>query len=159
MADVLLPFPEERIDYRKISRGDDFLRGFPKDLREAALEKPFLAAYLAALPIDEIGIPDYYPTPDRSLGKLERRNLIYPIRKGNFVHIFPDEQSERDYYVVIEPTLGINLNGISRESEVQQKWQKQRQAPAGHTPGNGRDSLHGHARQNWCGCPGPAAQR
>lgn len=118
MADVILPFPEENIDYRKISRGDDFLRGFPPNLREAALEKPCLAAYLAALPIDEIGIPDYYPTPDRSLGKLERRNLIYPIRKGNFVHIFPDEQSERDYYVVIEPTLGINLNGISREIEL-----------------------------------------
>ncbi|MCC6603690.1 MAG: type II/IV secretion system ATPase subunit [Anaerolineae bacterium] len=118
MADVLLPFPEEKIDYRKISRGDDFLRGFAPNLREAAMEKPYLAAYLAALPIDEIGIPDYYPTPDRSLGKLERRNLIYPIRKGNFVHIYPDEQSERDYYVVIEPTLGINLNGISREIEL-----------------------------------------
>ncbi|MBK8902292.1 MAG: type II/IV secretion system ATPase subunit [Anaerolineaceae bacterium] len=118
MADVLLPFPEERIDYRKISRGDDFLRGFPYELREAALGKPCLAAYLAALPINEIGIPEYYPTPDRSLSKLERRNLIYPIRKGNFVHIYPDEQSERDYYIVIEPTLGVNLNGISREIEL-----------------------------------------
>ncbi|MCA9944959.1 MAG: type II/IV secretion system ATPase subunit [Anaerolineales bacterium] len=118
MADVLLPFPEERIDYRKIGRGDNFLRGFPEELREVAMQKPYLAAYLTALPIDEIGIPDFYPKPDRSLGKLERRNLIYPIRKGNFVHIYPDELSERDYYVVIEPTLGINLNGISREIEL-----------------------------------------
>lgn len=118
MADVLLPFPEEKIDYRKISRGDDFLRGFPQNLREVALEKPYLGAYLAALPVDEIGIPEFYPNPDRSLSKLERRNLIYPIRKGNFIHIYPDEQSERDYYIVIEPTLGINLNGISREIEL-----------------------------------------
>ena len=118
MADVLLPFPEERIDYRKIGRGDSFLPGFPQPLREVAMQKPYLAAYLTALPVDEIGIPEFYPTPDRSLGKLERRNLIYPIRKGNFIHIYPDEQSERDYYIVIEPTLGINLNGLSREIEL-----------------------------------------
>ena len=118
MTDILLPFPEERIDYRKIARGDEFLRGFPQELREAALDKPYLAAYLSALPIDEIGIPDYYPKPDRSLGKLKRRNLVYPTRKGIFVHIYPDELSERDYYIVIEPTLGINLNGIKQDLEL-----------------------------------------
>jgi flagellar protein FlaI len=118
MADLLLPFPEEAIDYRKIGRGDDLLPGFPQELREVARQKPYLAAYLTALPIDKIGIPEFYPNPDRSLSKLQRRNLIYPIRKGNYVHIFPDELSERDYYVVIEPTLGINLNGISHEIEL-----------------------------------------
>ncbi len=118
MTDLLLPFPEERISYRNLKRGDDFLRGFPQALREAALEKPYLAAYLSALPVDEIGIPEYYPKPDRSLGKLKRRNLVYPTRKGIFVHIYPDEQSERDYYIVIEPTLGINLNGLERDIEL-----------------------------------------
>lgn len=118
MTDLLLPFAKEKIDYRKIGRGNNLLPGFPQALREAALEKPYLAAYLTALPVDEIGIPEYYPKPDRSLGKLKRRNLVYPTRKGIFVHIYPDELSERDYYIVIEPTLGINLNGIERDIEL-----------------------------------------
>ena len=118
MTDLLLPFPTERIDYRNIRRGDDFLRGFPQGLRDAAMEKPYLAAYLSALPVDEIGIPEYYPEPDRSLGKLKRRNLIYPTKKGIFAHIYPDELSERDYYIVIEPTLGINLHGLERDIEL-----------------------------------------
>lgn len=118
MTDLLLPFAKEKIDYRKIGSSNNLLPGFPQALREAAMEKPYLAAYLTALPVDEIGIPEYYPKPDRSLGKLKRRNLVYPTRKGIFVHIYPDELSERDYYIIIEPTLGINLNGIERDIEL-----------------------------------------
>jgi flagellar protein FlaI len=118
MHDLNIPFPIERIDYRAIGRGSAFLSRFPEELRQEAADKPYLAAYLNALPIDEIGVPDYYPEPDRSLSKLKRKNLIYPTRNGIFAHIYPDELSERDYYIVIEPTLGVQLNGLEKEIEL-----------------------------------------
>ncbi|GJM42431.1 MAG: secretion system protein E [Ardenticatenaceae bacterium] len=118
MPELVIPFAQEAIHYRPAKTGTPFLPGFPKPLREAALEKPYLAAYLNAIPVDKIGVPAYYPKLDRALGKLTRRNLIYPVKNGIFVHIYPDELSERDYYIVIEPTLGIHLNGIERDIEL-----------------------------------------
>ncbi|MEZ4594257.1 MAG: type II/IV secretion system ATPase subunit [Chloroflexota bacterium] len=118
MPELVIPFAQEAIHYRPAKAGAPFLPGFPQALREAAQEKAYLAAYLNALPVNEIGMPAYYPKLDRSLGKLARRNLIYPIKNGIFVHIYPDELSERDYYIVIEPTLGIHLNGLEREIEL-----------------------------------------
>lgn len=118
MPELVIPFAQEAIHYRPARAGTPFLPGFPQPLREAAQEKPYLAAYLNALPVNEIGMPTYYPKLDRSLGGLSRRNLIYPVKNGIFVHIYPDELSERDYYIVIEPTLGIHLNGLEREIEL-----------------------------------------
>ena len=118
MPELVIPFAQEAIHYRPAKKGTPFLPGFPEALREAAREKAYLAAYLNALPVNEIGMPAYYPKLDRALGKLARRNLIYPIKNGNFVHIYPDELSERDYYIVIEPTLGIHLNGLERDIEL-----------------------------------------
>ena len=118
MPELVIPFAQEAIHYRPAKKGTPFLPGFPQELREAAQEKAYLAAYLNALPVNEIGIPAYYPKLERSLGKLARRNLIYPVKNGIFVHIYPDELSERDFYIVIEPTLGIHLNGLERDIEL-----------------------------------------
>ncbi len=41
----------------------------PDEMREAAIEKPFLLQYLHMLPIEEIGVPHYYANPPRSLGE------------------------------------------------------------------------------------------
>lgn len=92
---------------------------FSAPLQEQARQKPYLAAYLNALPLDEIGVPSYYEKLDRKLGKLKVKNLIYPTKKGLFVHIYPDNLSERNYYIIIEPTLGLELAGLQREVEYQ----------------------------------------
>ncbi|MEE8159077.1 MAG: type II/IV secretion system ATPase subunit, partial [Dehalococcoidia bacterium] len=42
---------------------------------------------------------------------LEDRNLIYPVGKGVFVHIYPDATSVRDGYVSVEPS---SLGSLSR---------------------------------------------
>jgi flagellar protein FlaI len=118
MPDLNIPFPIERIDYKALRRNSGFLARFPEELRREAEDKPYLAAYLNALPIDEIGIPDYYPELNRGLSKLKKKNLIYPTKNGIFAHIYPDELSERDYYIVIEPTLGVQLNGLEKEIEI-----------------------------------------
>ncbi len=81
-------------------------------LLEACSTSPFLKAYMLYLPIDEIGVPDYYIKPPRSLGNAEFRNLIYPIKEGLFVHIYPDAVGARDHYISIEPTVVVNIDHL-----------------------------------------------
>lgn len=118
MTQLGIPFSPERFDYKRLKGDMGFLSKYPQALQEEAVKKPYLAVYLAALPIDEVGVPEYYPELDRKLSKLKRRNLIYPVKNGIFVHIFPDELSERDYYIIIEPTIGVNLNGVEKDIEL-----------------------------------------
>jgi flagellar protein FlaI len=84
----------------------------PKPLQEACTENEFLSEYLHWVPMDKIGVPDYYPKLNRDLSFLERRNLIYPLEGGNFVHIYPDDKGDRDYYIPIEPHLTVDLDEI-----------------------------------------------
>ncbi len=91
----------------------------PKPLRQACKASPFLAEYLDMLPVDEIGVPEYYPKLSRSLRDLEERNLVYPIEGGLYVHIYPDQASERDFYVCIEPHLTVGLADLLPEVERQ----------------------------------------
>jgi flagellar protein FlaI len=69
---------------------------FPKKLRQACKENPFLDDYMRNVPVDEIGVPDYYSKLTRNLKDLEERNLIYPIEGGLFVHVYPDPSGARD---------------------------------------------------------------
>ena len=118
MAENGLPFPIERFaDIDSRARSNSLAR-FPQALREAAEERPFLKAYLQALPIEEIGIPEYYPVLSRSLQKLQAPNLIYPIKQGLFVHIYPDPTGERNYYIPVTPELPVVLNGLMTEIDL-----------------------------------------
>lgn len=77
----------------------------PDDLQEQAETVPHLMQYLHAVPIKDVGVPDYYEVIDRKLGDLEQRNLIYRVSEDLFVHIYPDPQDARDYYIAIEPAM------------------------------------------------------
>src|SRR5581483_10746032 len=95
------------------------LRGvLPKPLQDAADSSTCLSEYLHLLPMSTIGVPEYYPKLSRDLQQLERRNLIYPIQNDLYVHIYPNETSERDTYVPIEPHLNIKLDHILSEVET-----------------------------------------
>jgi flagellar protein FlaI len=90
----------------------------PEALQEACDAGPFLADYLHCVPMGKIGVPDYYPALSRDMADLTRRNLIYPIKEGLFVHLYPDEKGERDKYIPIEPHLTVNLDEIVPQVEV-----------------------------------------
>ena len=90
----------------------------PKKLQKACDEYPYLADYMRHVPIDEIGVPDYYPELSRSLKNLEERNLIYAIQEGLFVHIYPIPSGERDIHISIEPHTTVNLDGVIPEVEI-----------------------------------------
>jgi flagellar protein FlaI len=106
-AQTILPF-----SYEQANPGAQVLTMLSPQLQEACEKSPFLNAYVQHLPIEEIGAPTYYPKLARSLGLLERRNLIYPIKEGLFVHIYPDLSGARDYYISIEPTVVVSIDHL-----------------------------------------------
>ena len=109
MALTVLPFTT---DAPPQSRWETIQPMLSPELQEACASSPFLTAYMLYLPMDAIGVPDYYVKPPRSLGNAEFRNLIYPIKEGLFVHIYPDETGARDQYVSIEPTVVVNVDHL-----------------------------------------------
>ncbi len=113
MAILQLPFPLEK----KISGCDHGPRCplrsiLPKSLMEQCENSAMLADYLHQVPMDEIGVPDYYAKLTRDQQYLERRNLIYPVRGGLYVHIYPNDKGERDTYVPIEPHMTVDLSAL-----------------------------------------------
>ena len=115
MAQTVLPFT---LDKRSLNgHTAEFMSQLPDTLREACNESPFLASYVKGLPIDEIGIPEYYPKPSRSLSGLDYRNLIYPIGEGLYVHIYPDVLGARDHHIAIEPTIIVDVEDLIPEVE------------------------------------------
>ena len=94
------------------------LQMLPKELQDAARENPHLLSYLQMVPIDEIGIPEYYAKPPRKLRDLKQPNLIYPTVSGNFTHICTDSTDERHTYVSIEPIIGVNVDSLVNQIEI-----------------------------------------
>ncbi len=72
-------------------------------LREVAETAPHLMAYLHKVPLAEFGVPDYYPEASRKMSDIKDPNLIYPVKGNTFIHIFPDHNEARNYYIAIEP--------------------------------------------------------
>ena len=87
-------------------------RVLPQKLREECKEKAHLWDYLHLLPIEKVGVPEYYETLDRSMSDMENRNLIYPVGGGIFIHIYPDLTDARDYYIAIEPGMTEDVDPL-----------------------------------------------
>jgi len=81
---------------------------YPKlneELQEVCKKNLHLLQYLHSIPMDEIGMPEYYKKITRSLkGKIDP-NLIYMVGGGVFVHVLANPQDVRDHYIAIEPSL------------------------------------------------------
>jgi flagellar protein FlaI len=92
-------------------------RLLPPPLQEESKDKVHLLEYLHSLPVEEVGIPDYVPTLDRKMGDLKNPNLIYPIKNGLYVHVYPDRSDIRDYYIAIEPGMMLDLEDLMEEVE------------------------------------------
>ena len=89
----------------------------PAPLQEQSKENEFLLDYIHLLPVDEVGIPEYHSKLERSLGDKKNPNLIYPIENGLYVHIYPDPNDSRDYYIAIEPGMLSNDPDLIDELE------------------------------------------
>jgi len=78
-----------------------------------------LLSYLHIVPTAEHGFPAYYAELARKLVDLKPLNVIYPIKAGLFVHVFPDESGQRNWYIPIEPitTLDMDTEKLQRVEE------------------------------------------
>jgi flagellar protein FlaI len=86
------------------------------ELRDAAEKAPHLMAYLHKVPMAEFGVPDYYPEATRKLGDIKEPNLIYPVLGNTFIHIFPDNNEARHFYIAVEPSSD-SLGDLIEEME------------------------------------------
>lgn len=116
MAQSVLPFNLDVSQPR--SDWETLCPQLPEALQEACANAPFLTAYLMCLPIDEIGLPEFYQKPSRSLSSKEYLNLIYPIKDGLFVHIYPDNTGGRNNHISIEPSAVFNIDHLMPEFEA-----------------------------------------
>ena len=93
---------------------DDLLGDTPLsyDLQRESDKHVHLKKYLANLPMDAIGIPEYRTTLTPEDRSLERKNLIYPVNENVLVHIYPGSSGDRDYYVPVEPDCGPVITSL-----------------------------------------------
>ncbi len=94
------------------------VNSMPRALREVCASNPTVFDYIHWLPIEEIGVPEFYPKLSRDMTNIEKRNLIYPIKEGLYVHILHDPKGERDKYIPIEPHLIIDLEELMPQVET-----------------------------------------
>jgi flagellar protein FlaI len=114
-----LPFPCENTidDHRGGHDACALKKLLSKELQEKAEASPHLMDYLHMIPMAEVGVPDFYPEISRKLGDIEHPNLIYPVSDEIFVHIYPDREDPRNYYLAVEPQVGMDLDHLLREVE------------------------------------------
>lgn len=88
------------------------------ELREHADEAPHLMTYLHRAPLAEHGVPDFYAEASRKLGDIKDPNLIYRAGDNTYVHIYPDHNDARNFYVAIEPGSD-RIGDLLEDVEVQ----------------------------------------
>ncbi len=51
----------------------------PEPLQREAEANSFLLDYIHMLPVEQYGVPEFFPQLDRKMGDMKDPNLIYPI--------------------------------------------------------------------------------
>ncbi len=91
----------------------------PEKMKREVEKNLHLLEYLHILPLDKIGIPKYVPKLDRKKhSDLDRPNLIYPADEQIYIHIYPDKNDMRNFYIPIEPTLLTGVDELLKEVEI-----------------------------------------
>lgn len=119
MSSIVLPFETsikiEETDHDLMQCG--LYQILPKEGKEHVTESPHVMQYLHMIPLDTIGTPKFHRELSKNLKKLKKPNLIYPVSPEISVHICPDKEDARNYYIPIEPVLFTNLNTLIGEVE------------------------------------------
>lgn len=84
-------------------------RILPADAKKEVEKNPFLLDYFHMIPVDTVGIPKLYKRLDRRLGEIKTPNLIYPVSDDIYIHIYPDVNDVRNFYIPVEPHFINNI--------------------------------------------------
>ena len=118
MADGALPFQvQDGHSHGGQITSCPLFKLLPAALQEESKNPGFLLDYIHLLPVDQMGIPEYYAELNRGLGELKNPNLIYPVGDEVYIHIFPDEGDSRDYYIAIEPGMTQMIDPLMESLE------------------------------------------
>ncbi|WP_456469426.1 type II/IV secretion system ATPase subunit [Archaeoglobus sp.] len=91
----------------------------PDRMKKEVEKNLHLLEYLHILPLDKIGIPKFVPKLDRKKhGDLDRPNLIYPADEQIYIHVYPDKNDVRNFYIPVEPTLLTGVDELLKEVEI-----------------------------------------
>lgn len=108
-ATVTLPFEPEITDegsdcYNNVE-SCALYRMLPANARDYVRDSPHLLEYLHILPVNTVGIPLFLSELKHDLKSMENPNIIYPVSDTTFIHIFPDPDDVRNWYIPIEPSF------------------------------------------------------
>lgn len=77
----------------------------PANAKEYVRASPHLLEYLHVFPVNTYGIPLFISELKKDLRSMKSPNIIYPVNDTTFVHILPDPDDVRNYYIPIEPSF------------------------------------------------------
>ena len=104
-----LPFKPEPIDETVDIYGDlessALYKMLPANAKEYIRTSPHLLEYLHIFPVNTYGIPLFLSELKPELRTMKSPNLIYPVNETTFIHILPDPDDVRNYYIPIEPSF------------------------------------------------------
>jgi flagellar protein FlaI len=106
---VNLPFKPEVIKDEVDIYGDlesgALYKMLPANAKEYVKTNPHLLEYLHVFPVNIYGIPLFLSELKIDLRFMKNPNLIYPVNENTFVHILPDADDVRNFYIPIEPSF------------------------------------------------------
>lgn len=115
-VEVNLPFKPETIDndvdfYNDIE-SSALYKMLPANAKEYVKASPHLLEYLHVFPVNTYGIPLFLSELKKDLRTLTTPNLIYPVNETTFVHILPDPDDVRNFYIPIEPSFLHSVSSL-----------------------------------------------
>ena len=106
---VNLPFKPEtldsNIDFYSDIESSALYKMLPANAKEYVRASPHLLEYLHVFPVNTYGIPLFLSELKKDLRSMKSPNIIYPVNDTTFVHILPDPDDVRNYYIPIEPSF------------------------------------------------------
>jgi flagellar protein FlaI len=106
---VNLPFKPETldtsIDFYTDIESSALYKMLPANAKEYVKASPHLLEYLHVFPVNTYGIPLFISELKKDLRSMKNPNIIYPVNDTTFVHILPDPDDVRNYYIPIEPSF------------------------------------------------------
>jgi flagellar protein FlaI len=90
----------------------------PPEMKKEVETNLHLLEYLHILPIDTMGIPRYVSKLESKHGEIEDANLIYKVSDQTYVHIYPNKNDVRNFYIPIEPILLTGVGDLIKQLEI-----------------------------------------
>ena len=111
---INLPFKPEtvdtNIDFYNDIESSALYKMLPANAKEYVKASPHLLEYLHTFPVNTYGIPLFLSELKKDLRSMKSPNLIYPVNDTTFVHILPDPDDVRNFYIPIEPSFLHSVN-------------------------------------------------